>query len=401
MIPRKRIDIRPSDLAAGAAFCFRGLDEARLEDRLRSVWPGEGRACPFLSVRSGFDATLQALALERGSEILVSALTIRDMARIILEHGLTPVPVDIDPARLDIDARSLEAAMSERTKAILVAHLFGSRMGMDPILEFARGHGLLVFEDCAQSFVGREYQGDSRSDVRMFSFGPIKTATALGGALFRFRDDALREKVRRVESAWPRQSRFAFFRRVMKYGLLVCAGSKAGCRLFVGLCQLAGTDQDAVLGKFVRGFAGKDFFSLIRRRPSLPLLALLARRIEGYRTAAIDERRRFGEGVMARLPGDCLLGEEAGHHTYWVFPILSQAPDELVRFLRSRGFDATRGQSSMAVVDAPGPASREPVQILEAYRRLVYLPVYPGLSDADIRLLLDSLEAFGGGRAEP
>ena len=77
------------------------------------------------------------------------------MVRIIEHHGLVPVPVDVDAARLEVDVEQIERLITPRTRAILVAHLFGSRMEMGPIIELARRHDLLVIEDCAQAFVGQ------------------------------------------------------------------------------------------------------------------------------------------------------------------------------------------------------------------------------------------------------
>ena len=71
-------------------------------------------------------------------------------------------------------------AISPATKAILVAHLFGSRTKMEPLVDLARQHGLVLIEDCAQAFNGLEYQGYTNADVSMFSFGTIKNCTAGG-----------------------------------------------------------------------------------------------------------------------------------------------------------------------------------------------------------------------------
>ena len=139
-------------------------------------------------MRTGFDLWLQSLALPPGSEVLVSAITIRDMVRIIEAHGLVPVPVDVNPEDLSVNVESLRRAVSPRTRAILVAHLFGTRPPLEPILEIARQHNLLVAEDCAQAFAGRHFTGHPEADISMFSFGSIKTATALGGAIVRVRD---------------------------------------------------------------------------------------------------------------------------------------------------------------------------------------------------------------------
>lgn len=394
MIPRKKIDISFSDLAFAVSFCLLGNDAETLEHHINSVWPSKVRILPSLSVRSGFDATLQALNLPRGSEVLVSALTIRDMEKIILKHGLIPVPIDINLHRLDLDFTSLEAAVSEKTRVILIAHLFGSRMRMDPIVEFARCHGLLLFEDCAQAFVGREYQGDSRSDVRMFSFGPIKTATALGGALLYFRNESLREKADQIQGAWPRYGQFKFLKRIIKYAVISCLTCRPVYGFFVAACSVFGSDHEKILGKNVRGFAGSNFFSQIRQRPSLALLALLARRLERFDPARIVERRQAARAMFDRLPDENLVGKDANDHSFWVFPILSEDHDGLVRFLWNRGFDATKGQSSMIVVDCPDDMRTKPIRATEAYDKLLYIPVPSNLCDRDAERLIDSLHEF-------
>ena len=158
-----------------AIACFAGAQCAG-ED-LEELWSA-GDAFGCLSVRSGFDSWLKALQLPPGSEVLVSAITIRDMVRIIEAHNLVPVPVDLNPEDLSVDIASLNRAISPKTRAILVAHLFGTRQPMEPILDVARKHGLFVAENCAQAFAGRHFTGDPSADVTMFSFGSIKTATA-------------------------------------------------------------------------------------------------------------------------------------------------------------------------------------------------------------------------------
>src|SRR5438876_3258754 len=86
--------------------------------------------------------TSTSLALPAGSEVLVSAITIPDMVRIIEAHGLVPVPVDLDPDTLSVDQESLDRAVTPKTRAVLIAHLFGTRQPMEPILKVARQHGL-------------------------------------------------------------------------------------------------------------------------------------------------------------------------------------------------------------------------------------------------------------------
>src|SRR5687768_1802064 len=97
MIPRGSPDLSWSDLAMGALALFRAGDHAALQSRAEAAWSSGDDTLACLSVRTGLDLLLQALALPRGSEVLVSAITIRDMVRILEHHGLVPVPLDVDP----------------------------------------------------------------------------------------------------------------------------------------------------------------------------------------------------------------------------------------------------------------------------------------------------------------
>src|SRR3546814_4011443 len=111
----------------------------------------------------------------------------------------------------------IERASGPNTRAIVVAHLFGARLDLDPVIELAHRKGLVVFEDCAQAFDGQAYKGHPESDVAMFSFGPLKTATALGGAILRVRDAGLRGKMGVIQDTYPVQPAGAYGKRVLKF----------------------------------------------------------------------------------------------------------------------------------------------------------------------------------------
>jgi perosamine synthetase len=179
---RHRLDISVEDISFGVLSCGWQLRREKLEAEVmrRCALEEEGLVC--LSVRSGWDLWLGAQGLRAGDEVLVSAITHPDMIRIIHEHGLRAVPVDIDPETLAPRPWMLEAALTPRTRVVRVAHLFGGRMDLGGIAKFARKCGLLLVEDCAQAFQGPERMGDPVADVSMYSFGTLKTSTALGAA---------------------------------------------------------------------------------------------------------------------------------------------------------------------------------------------------------------------------
>jgi perosamine synthetase len=382
---RKKLDIGWADLARGAWCGCLPSSRGSAQRKVEEAWSSSGEILACLSVRSGWDLLLSELDWPPGSEIAMSALTIPDMARIAEHHGLTPVPVDIDLNTAGPNLDSLRRSITSSTRAVLVAHLFGAQIPMAPIIAIAREHGLLVIEDCAQAYDGGKYQGHPETGAALFSFGPIKTATAVGGAVLRVRDAELLEKMRRRQEAYPVQARAQFMARLAKYSLLKAISSRPTFAAFVRCASAAGFDCDRLVNGSVRGFPGSAFFERIRQQPSAPLLALLLRRLRRFDRRRLEQRSRLGERLCRLLehstfcPGAC-----AANHTHWVFPILASDPAGVIAALREAGFDATQGHS-MAVI--PAPADRReltPHCAMEALARIVYLPVYPEMPEREL-----------------
>ncbi len=377
---RKRLDFGYSDVLYGVAASCRRLDRARLVCQVKQSWPTAAGCLPCLSVRSGFDLLLQVLDLPQGSEVLMSAVTIHDMVRIVHEHGLTPVPLDVDLNTMTPLPEAVERAISPRSRAIVLAHLFGGRAPIDPIIEIARQHRLLVIEDCAQAFAGLQYQGHPLAEVSMLSFGPIKTATALGGALLHVRDAVLFQRLQDAHQAWPVQPEGQFRRRLLKYAVLKFLSARIIVRSVVGVYRAVGRDYDRMINGSVRGFPGPDFWRRIRRQPADSLLGLLARRLQTYDFGRVQRRTRTGEFLRQQLaPVVALPGKDCLGRTHWVFPVMAEAPHRLVDALLDGGFDATQGQSLCVV---PAPTDRPQMRALRAAEflaKVVFLPIYPEL----------------------
>src|ERR1041384_1073239 len=108
--------------------------------------------------RMAFHYILQALDLPRGSEIIFPALTFWVIPEIARRAGLKPVFVDVDPLTFNLDAGKVEAALTERTRAIVPTHLYGQPCTMSAIMKIAERYNLVVIEDCAQA-IGARYRG--------------------------------------------------------------------------------------------------------------------------------------------------------------------------------------------------------------------------------------------------
>src|SRR5215470_11421490 len=101
--------------------------------------------------RMAFHYILQALNLPAGSEIIFPALTFWVVPEIARRAGLRPVFVDVDPNTFNLDATKIEAALNERSRAIVPTHLYGQPCAMTEIMKIAQKHDLVVIEDCAQA----------------------------------------------------------------------------------------------------------------------------------------------------------------------------------------------------------------------------------------------------------
>lgn len=374
---RVRLDIGWGDLFIGFAYCVLPGRRARAVEQAERSWSQRRDFLITLSVRSAFDLALRALRLPPGSEVLLSALTVPDMVRIVQAHGLVAVPVDTDESG-NVDAESLMAAISPRSRMVVVAHLFGGAMDLSEVCAIAKEHKLLVVEDCAQSFRRVGDSGHTASDVAMFSFGPIKTSTALGGAVVRVASSELRSRMNELLKSDPVQSRWSFSRRLIRFAALkLSTGRWAAC--IVRYCvERFGLDFDSFANSAARGFASSDLLIQLRRRPCAPLLRLLRRRWQFYKFSRFDRRVQMGRTL------DAQLGQvHAASHTYWIYLIYAKDPVAVRDRLRSGGFDATC-RSRMTIVRAVGGA-REATNISYIWQHVVFLPWYPEIPDDAVR----------------
>lgn len=144
--------------------------------------------CPFaIGLGSGTEAlwlSLLALGIGPGDDVITVPNSFMATAEAISYCGAKPVFVDVDERIYNMDPSALAKALTPRTKAIIPVHLFGQPADMDPIMEFAREHGLFVVEDACQAH-GAEYKGrraGTFGDTGCFSFYPGKNLGAFGEA---------------------------------------------------------------------------------------------------------------------------------------------------------------------------------------------------------------------------
>lgn len=148
------------------------------------------------------EIAVAALDLPRGSEVILPSFTIISCAQAIVRAGLVPVPVDCDPQTWNMTPETVTAAVTPRTKAIMVAHIYGLPVDMDPILELARQHNLKIIEDAAE-LIGQTYKGrpcGGFGDISTLSFYPNKHITTGEGGMVLANDPDLISRCRSLRN---------------------------------------------------------------------------------------------------------------------------------------------------------------------------------------------------------
>lgn len=280
-----------------------------------------------------------------GDEVITTPFTFIASANSILYVGARPVFVDIDPATFNIRPDLLEAAITSRTKAILPVHLFGLPADMDPIMEVAGRHGLVVIEDACQAH-GAEYDGKRVGSfgTGCFSFYPTKNITTAEGGMITTNDEEIAERCRAIRQHGMRRR---YYHDELGFNFRMTDVHAA-----IGLAQL---------GKLER-------FNEMR----IANARYLSEHLRGVVTPTVPERRRhvFHQYTI-RVPDarrdevlDGLRERGIGTAVYYPVPVHQQ------QFYRDMGYDLVLPEAERAA------------------REVLSLPVHPGLSRADLEAIV-------------
>lgn len=148
------------------------------------------------------DAAIEALGISDGDEVILPSFTIISCLSQILRNGARPVFIDSDPLTWNMDTNQIERKISPRTKAIMVVHIYGLPVDMDPVLALCKKYNLKLIEDAAEVH-GQTYKGrpcGSFGDISIFSFYPNKHITTGEGGMILTDDDSLAEKCRNLRN---------------------------------------------------------------------------------------------------------------------------------------------------------------------------------------------------------
>ncbi len=151
---------------------------------------------------AALEIAVLALELKEGDEVILPTFTIISCAEAVTRVGAKPVLVDCDQRTFNMCAEDIEKKITPKTKAVMVVHLYGLPVDMDPILELVKKHGLYLIEDAAEMH-GQTYKGrpcGSFGNISIFSFYPNKHITTGEGGMLVCDDEELTERCRSIRN---------------------------------------------------------------------------------------------------------------------------------------------------------------------------------------------------------
>jgi dTDP-4-amino-4,6-dideoxygalactose transaminase len=315
-----------------------------------------------VGVASGTDAlclTLRACGIKPGDEVITTPFTFIATAEVITQCGAVPIFVDIDRRTYNIDPGKIESKITSKTRAIIPVHLYGQPAEMEQILQLSKKYNLKVIEDCAQA-LGAEYKGNkvgSIGDAGCLSFFPAKNLGAYGdGGMVVTSNHQIAETV----------------------GMLRKHGSKVSYyHLLPGFNSRLDTLQAAILNVKLKHL---DSWNKLRRDKAL-LYTELLKRIDGIETPYVNKYKI----------------SSANYYT-----IRLQDPnvrrDELSKYLQSKGIaTAVYYPLSLHLQEVYKPLGYKLGDFPEselAQEQVLSLPIFPELSETQIKEVVSEIEKF-------
>jgi dTDP-4-amino-4,6-dideoxygalactose transaminase len=412
--PRSRLYTTAAAYARGATAALSGIGYesegvAALERALEGLHPG----CHAVAVpmaRVGIYLTLKRL-IRRGQKVILSPYTISDVVNMVLCAGGIPVFADIEEGgSCNIDARSVVQLLdsTDDVGAVLVTHFYGLICDIDPILEACRRRSIPVIEDAAQAF-GARWKGaraGSLADAGILSFGLLKHVTGFVGGAVLTRHEELAQRIRQDLEAFT-----VFPRKALLKHMMTGAGFDLATSPPIFDTTVYWLFRHAYLHD-VKFFNNKlDTDSAPVSYSSFP--NRYAYRMSGVQADIITSQfASFEKNVEERIakarlyaagldgvPGLTIPPMRTdGSHIYVYYSVLAHDRDELgramTRGLRDVQISHHRNCASLECFSA---FHRDCPNAERASRQVLYLPVYPGYGEDQIRANIDAIRRFAGG----
>jgi dTDP-4-amino-4,6-dideoxygalactose transaminase len=390
-IARQRITLAPATwrqalAGLGRGDLWEGGEIARAEEAF-AEFIGAPAAVGVPSARAGLRFIFQALDLQPGDEVICSAFGYPIVPFLVKSLGFDLKFADCEMTTLGLDPEALSEVISERTRAVIITHLYGVPCRVDEIASIAEAHGAQLIEDCAHCYgasVGGRKVG-AFGAAAYFSFETSKMINTMGGGMVTVDDPALAERIRKVGSKEPQKDLNWLAKRLFKTTFEATVTHPLVFNL--GVYQ--------ALRFAPRGKEGEDRFASGYHGDEVSMAGRLGKFTNYQARLALAQMERIGSSgarrnenavrLIGQLEDVVQFQQPAGPEVtanYMLVTALFENMKEVSAALLRRGIDTKH----LYMRDCTGmfEGSESFVNAARAEREILHLPAYPQLSSAQI-----------------
>ena len=401
-IPRRCVNLPPGSSRTLVQTIFSNAvqegDAKEAFSRRFAEWLGVPYAFGAFTGRSAFQLALEALALEKGKEIIFPFFTFPVIPLVARMLGYQPVFCGIDPETFNSGPEHIAAKITDKTGAVVATHLFGQPCPIQEIVDLCRKRNIRVLEDCAHACgvrVGGRQVG-TFGDIGVFSFAEGKNMPCFGGGAIATRDEAIAGRARAAlaKAAMPAKKTILekavsvwvkwFLTRPLVFGLT--AYPVLRLKLLLGQPLMDSAVGDELLEEFSGSAPRVSPFANLQAAIGL----LHVEQVDRFNAGARKNARILTEG----LKGVAIVGaprSSSDEHIYVYYPlrVAPEKRDDLRRYLLRHGFDSKISDMSDCLAleafrDAEGFHGKEGALLEDS---ILEICVYPVVSEKSIKRL--------------
>jgi dTDP-4-amino-4,6-dideoxygalactose transaminase len=346
------IDGNVAEVFSSGAFVM-GKWVKEIEEKVADL-TGARRAIGVASGTDALDLALMACDVGPGDEVITSPFSFVSVAEVAIRMGAKPVFVDIDPRTFNMMPDKVEAAITDKTKALVPVHLYGQSVDLDPMMEAAAKRGIPVIEDAAQA-IGARYKDKpvgSIGHLACLSFYPTKNLGCYGdGGMVLTNDDGLGDKV-------------------------------------------AALRKHGQVEKYKYKYIGVN-----SRLDSIQAAILLAKstKIEAWNEQRRAVAAKYAAGLSG-LPVETPFEEDFAYHIYHQYTLKAPKRDQLQKFLGEKGVGTAihypLGLHLQEAYEDLGYKAGDFPNVDQAASKVISLPMFPELTDEEVDYICDAIKEF-------
>ncbi len=341
---------------------------------------------------------LRGMHMSPGDEVVTQAFNFAAVPAAIQGAGATPRFVDLEPDGFNLSPDHLRSVLGPRTRAVVLTHLFGNPGDLERVGDLCRARGIPLIEDCGQG-VGATYRGQpvgTFGEAALYTFGPTKNFTLLGGGAATTADETLAARMNELASRHPPMS----LGKGLKLAVVASGITAATSPLIFNLAVLPGIR--------LLGAAGVDPVHKIMDEPAEPMGDPEGSALPSEMMAAVGltqlERHRALNGArvkngwrlhaaLSSLSGITVPSCKEGC-VFMSFPVFHPDRHRFAHALRRHGVDTDLGfMEDCSVLDLFGGPAGEFPNSRRAAEQIVHLPVHPGLKGRDLKQVATGVKA--------